>query len=140
MTLRSADSRAAGPLASIDGNLRTLRWAATQTVFRPLGFVPFSAVFKTTPRSQKPFPFEGWGFDSPLGTTISGSLVGRPPTHFRARVVGSDSLIAKSALAANRLDRGFHPGTYRSLTARAAPLLNCNINAGKGGGGDGLRL
>ncbi len=39
----------------IDGNLRTLPWAATQTVCRPLGFWAFSAgfVFKTTPTVSK---------------------------------------------------------------------------------------
>ena len=39
----------------IDGNLRTLPWAATQTVFRPLWFWAFSAgfVFKTTPTVSK---------------------------------------------------------------------------------------
>ena len=39
----------------IDGNLRTPPLAATQTVFRPLGFVPFPAgfVFKTTPTVSK---------------------------------------------------------------------------------------
>ena len=40
---------------AIDVNLRTLPCAATQTVFRPLGFVAFSAgfVFKTTPTVSK---------------------------------------------------------------------------------------
>ncbi len=55
MAVESAHSWQLVRWQGIDGNLRTLPWAATQTVFRPLGFRAFSAgfVFKTTQTVSK---------------------------------------------------------------------------------------